>query len=103
MIEGTKDFVQSEKKDMGKSTSSVRATRIQVTDDESQVSQIGSVVEEPEVVRMEAEKSKISLVSDTGTQIHRCMNHILIKRISLYGSRILILILRLENSFFVDC
>jgi hypothetical protein len=39
MIEWTKDFVQSEEKDMGKSTALVPATRTQVTDEESQVSQ----------------------------------------------------------------
>jgi len=68
MIEWTKDFVPSKKKDMGKFTALVRATRTQVTDEESQVSQIGSVVEEPQVVRMEEEESEISLVSHTVTQ-----------------------------------
>jgi len=68
MIEWTKDFVQSEKKNMGKSASLVPATRTQVTDEESQVSQIGSAVEEPQVVRMKEEESEISLVFDTVTQ-----------------------------------
>jgi len=68
MIEWTKDFVQSEKKDMGKSTALVPATRTQVTDEESQVSQIGSVVEEPQAVRMEEEEDEISLFPDTVTQ-----------------------------------
>ena len=68
MIEWTKDFVQSEKKDMGKSTALVPATRTQVTDEESQVSQSGSVVEEPQAVRMEEEESEISLFPDTITQ-----------------------------------
>ena len=68
MIEWTKDFVQSEKKDMGKSTALVPATRTQVTDEESQVFQIGSVAEEPQVVRMEKEESEISLFPDTLTQ-----------------------------------
>jgi len=67
MIEWAKDFVQSEKKDMGKSTSLVPATRTQATDEESQVSQIGSVVEEPQVVKIE-EESEISLFPDTVTQ-----------------------------------
>jgi len=53
---------------MGKSASLVPATRAKVTDEESQVSQIGSVVEEPQVVRMKEEESEISLVSDTVTQ-----------------------------------
>ena len=53
---------------MGKSTASVAATRTQVTDEESQVSQIGSVVEKQDVARMEEEESEISLVSDTVTQ-----------------------------------
>ena len=52
---------------MGKSTALVPATRTQATDEESQVSQIGSVVEEPQVVRME-EESEILLVSHTLTQ-----------------------------------
>jgi hypothetical protein len=52
---------------MGKSTALVPATRTQATDEESQVSQIGSVVEEPQVVRME-EESEMSLVSDTVTR-----------------------------------
>jgi hypothetical protein len=68
MIEWTKEFVQSEKKDLGKSTALVPATKTQVTDEESQVSQIGSVVEEPQIVRMEEEESDISLFSDTVTQ-----------------------------------
>ena len=53
---------------MGKSTALVPATRAKVTDEESQVSQIGSVVEEPQVVRMKEEESEISLVFDTVTQ-----------------------------------
>jgi hypothetical protein len=73
---------------MGKSTALVSATRTQVTDEESQVSRIGSVVEE--------EESEISL------KTQRCLNHVLVMRISLYGSRILILMWRIENNFFVD-
>jgi hypothetical protein len=57
MIEWTKDFVQSEKKVMGKSTPLLPATNTQVTDQESQVSQIRSGVEERQVVRMEDEES----------------------------------------------
>jgi hypothetical protein len=64
----TKDFVQSEKKDMNKSSALVPATRTQVTDEENQVSQIGSVAEGPQAVRMEEEESEISLFSDTVTQ-----------------------------------
>jgi hypothetical protein len=56
MIEWTQDFVQSEEKHMGKSAALLSATRIQVSDDESQVSQVGSVVEEPQIVRMEEEE-----------------------------------------------
>jgi hypothetical protein len=56
-----------EQKDMDKSTALVPATRTQATDEESQVSQTGSVVEEPQVVRME-EESEILLVSHTLTQ-----------------------------------
>ena len=68
MIEWTKDFVESEKEDMGKSTALLRATRIQVADDESQVSSVESVFEETQVIRMEEEESESSLVSDTVTQ-----------------------------------
>ena len=87
MIEWTKDFVQSEKKDMGKSTALIPATRTQVTDEESQVSQIGSAGEEPQVVRMEEEESEISLFPGRVTQDTEMSeppsNQ---KRISLYGS-----------------
>ena len=68
MIEWIKDFVQSEKKDMGKSTASVPATRTQVAGEESQVSEIGLVVGEPQVVRMEEDEIEISVVSYTVTQ-----------------------------------
>jgi len=53
---------------MGKSTALVPATGTRVSDEESQVSQIGPVVEEPQVVRMEEEESEISLFPDTLTQ-----------------------------------
>ena len=71
--EWTNDFVQSEKKDMSKSTDSLPATRIQVPDNESQVSQIESVLEKQQLVRIEEEEEEeeedeISLVSDTVTQ-----------------------------------
>jgi hypothetical protein len=58
MIDWTKDFVQSEKKDMGKTTALVPPARTEVADEESQVSQIGSVVEEPQLLRMEEEEVK---------------------------------------------
>ena len=103
MIEWTKDFVQSEKKDMGKSTALLPATRIQVGDEESQVSQIGSVLEVPRVVGMEEEESEISLVLIQLLKMQRCLNLLQIKRVSLYGSRLLILIRRIENNLFVDC
>ena len=63
MIEWTIHFVRSEKKDMGKSTALVPASRTQVTDEESVVSQIGSVLEEPLAVRMKEKEGEISLVS----------------------------------------
>jgi hypothetical protein len=56
------------RENMGQPIILVPPTRTQVTDEESQVSQIGSVFEEPQVVRMEEEESEISLVSDTVTQ-----------------------------------
>jgi len=58
MIEWTEDFVQSEKKDMGKSTTLLPGTRTLVTDEESQVSQIGSVVEEPQLLGWKKKKVK---------------------------------------------
>ena len=82
---------------MGQSTVSVPATRTEVTTEESQVSQIGSVV------RMEEEECEISLVSDTVTQDTEISEPpLLIKRITLYELRILILIWRIQNNFFVD-
>jgi len=41
---------------MGKSTALLPATRIQVANNESQVSQIGSVLGEPQIARREEEE-----------------------------------------------
>ena len=71
----------------------------QVTDEESQVLQIGSVVEKPQVVGMEKEEIGLSLVLIQLLKIQRCLNHLLIKRISKYGSTILILIRRKVEKF----
>jgi hypothetical protein len=65
MIEWTK---ACEKKDMGKSTALVPATIIQVTDDESQVSQIGSTVEEQQDVRV-LKDLKVLLHNPAGTSL----------------------------------
>ena len=52
MIEWTKDFVHSEKKDMGKSTALVPATRTQVIDEENQVSPLpGGSKDSGEVIK----------------------------------------------------
>jgi hypothetical protein len=68
MIWWTKDFVQSERKHMSESSALLPPTRIPVADESSQVSQVGSIPEEPQILRMEKEEAEISLVSDTLTQ-----------------------------------
>jgi hypothetical protein len=71
MIEWTEDFVRSDKKDMSKSTALRPATRIKVADDDNQIFQIGSILDEPEdpqSIRMEEEEGDISLLSDTITK-----------------------------------
>ena len=56
------------KKGYNKSTALLLATRIEVVDDVSQVSQIGSMLEEVHFLRMEKEQGEISLVSDNTAQ-----------------------------------
>jgi len=58
MIEWTKDFVQSEKQDMGKSTALVPGTRTQVTDEESQVSQMNRLLKKHMLLGWKKKKVK---------------------------------------------